>query len=57
MLLTNKSKVLSAGHGANRALGLGSSEDSFRFKKVKLLDRVGHITKIDAGLSHSSALV
>lgn len=57
LLLTDRNKVLSCGHGGNHALGLGLTENILKFTQVKLLEGLGKVEKIHAGLTHSTAII
>ncbi|OMJ95254.1 hypothetical protein SteCoe_1469 [Stentor coeruleus] len=57
LVLTDKNKILSCGHGNNYALGLGVTENVMKFTYIKSLEGLGKIDKIKAGLSHSAAII
>ena len=57
LLITDRNKVLACGHGANHALGLGITDNVTKFTQIKQLEGLGKIDKLQAGLTHSVAII
>lgn len=57
LILTDRNKVLSCGHGSNLALGHSTQENLNRFKQIRQLEGMGKVDKLEAGLTTSAAIV